>query len=109
MKRLRHLLIKLKISQIIGFTPNAKFAIRKITRGIIVQYLPMVKEKGLFNQWIPIVKIYDRYVAMPYERQGGLNYDQCEEHIKEYKKQLLDEVEPIVAIEYEEYNEVDKW
>jgi hypothetical protein len=64
-----------------------KFAVKKVVKGIDIEYIPVIKQKGFFTSWIPIVKIFpNEYVCMPYESKG-LTYDQCVEHIEGYKAQ----------------------
>lgn len=64
------------------------FAIRKITTGKMITYLPVIKEQGIFNKWTPIVKIYDIYIPLDFEKENGLTYQECKDHIYNYKKQL---------------------
>lgn len=78
-----------------------RFAIRRIQKGDRIEMLPMIKEKGLFNQWRPIVKIYDSFLTLDYEKPGGLTEEECLEHINGCRQQLaLIEKESNVKVEY---------
>lgn len=61
-----------------------RFSIRKLYEGGKVTFLPMVREPGLFPSWRPIVKVYDEYVVMDYEKPGGLTQGECQEHVERF-------------------------
>lgn len=64
------------------------YAVKKIVKGEMVQYLPVAKSKGLLNDWTPIVKIYpNEYLILPIEVQG-LTLQDCEQHIQGHKDQV---------------------
>lgn len=72
---------------------NLKFAIQRKEMGATVCMIPVVKEPGLFTQWRPIVKIYNRFLVMDYEKPEGLSERECMSHIQGYKKQVEADIE----------------
>lgn len=72
---------------------NFKFAIQKKEHGNTVSLIPVMKEPGMLSQWRPIVKVYDKYLVMDYEKPGGLSEKECMAHIRGYKKQVEKELE----------------
>lgn len=70
-----------------------KYAIQMIVKGGVPSYLPVIKEPGFMSRWIPIVQIYDKYIPMEFEKQGGLTQSECIQHIEAYKKQFAKEQE----------------
>lgn len=80
--------MKKRISQLSSY----KFAIKQVIKGHSITYLPVVKEPGFFKDWTPIVRIYDHYIAMPYEHPEGLTQNECLKHILKYKEVLSEKL-----------------
>lgn len=80
-----------------------RYAIQMIVKAGVATYLPVVKESELGAKWIPIVKVYDRYIPLEIEKEGGLSEEECVQHIEEYKKQIAYEKEQAeLSITYKE-------
>lgn len=76
-----------KVEDLVRRRNEPQYSIRMITKGREKTYLPMVKEEGYFSKWTPIVKIYDEYLAMNYEKKDGLSRVECQDHIEKFKLQ----------------------
>ena len=98
--------MKNKMKKIFKFTSkllphSVKYCVRIVKTIKGEEFLPMLKAPGLFNDWTPIVKIYNKYHAMNYEKDGGLTIQECYDHIKSYKEQVIREIaERKFEIEY---------
>lgn len=68
-----------------------KFAIQMIVKGGVATYLPVVKLGTFGSSWLPIVKVYDKYYPLDYQKEGGLTQEECRDHIEKYKAQLAAE------------------
>lgn len=67
-----------------------QFAIKKsiLTSGKET-LIPVMKNPGLFQEWLPIVQIYDKYYAAPgFEIEREFTEVECMEHIEGYLSQL---------------------
>lgn len=68
------------------------FAIkREILNGGAEKLTPVVKEKGLFRQWTPIVKIDNKFEALNYESNYPFTEAECKTYIEGYRQQLNQE------------------
>lgn len=80
-----------------------QFAIKKCMLSMGKEVLiPVMKHPGMFQEWMPIVRIYDKYYIAPgLEVEKEFSHDECMDHIKGYIKQLeASQREKIRSIEY---------
>ena len=69
------------------FSREIEYAIREEFKNGHRYLLPMVKEVGFFGVWRPIVKIYDEYLILDFEKEGGFSREECLQHIQGFKQQ----------------------
>lgn len=82
---------------------NARqFAIKTVQANDDIIFFPVVKE-GAWHNWIPIVRIYDRYYAIDVEREGGFTKQEAYSHIQGYLLQLEQEKLATPKVRYEQF------
>lgn len=79
-----------KILCLLNKETEPKYAIQMIVKGGVATYLPVIKEGNFGSDWMPIVKIYDKYVPLEFEKEGGLTQEECKQHIEAYKQQYAE-------------------
>lgn len=82
-----------KLLQFINFNQDEMvFAIkRQKLKNKTEKLLPVVRRKNFFDQWIPIVFVDNKYMALPLETDFEHNEDTCKEYIEAYRKQVTEE------------------
>lgn len=68
---------------------NLQFAIkREIRRDGTEKLVPVVRQKGMFQQWMPIVSVDTQWMALPVETEMVHTEASCNVYIKAYQSEL---------------------